>query len=246
MKKFIILFFLITTILQSREIGQTQITTEEGIEVYQKEKYYLLKKNVEIESDNFNLKAQKVKAYFNKDLYDITNIYSNGNVVLTSNQGIEALGNQVDFNVKDQNIYIKGKKSYLKNKELKMKSDGSIDFNNSLGKFILKGLNSQIISTDINIKGEKIEGKYINIDGENIIVKLKVEDKTQVNIKTETLNMFALKAEYDKQNNIIQLFENVKIFRDEEIITGDYAKINTLDESYFVKTNESKKSKSIA
>ena len=47
----------------------------------------------------------------------------------------------------------------------------------------------------------------------------------------------------NKQNNIIQLFENVKIFRDEEIITGDYAKINTFDESYKITSKESKKVK---
>ena len=49
MKKIILLFILFTTFLHSREIGQTEISTEEGIEVYQKEKYYLLKKNVEID-----------------------------------------------------------------------------------------------------------------------------------------------------------------------------------------------------
>ena len=67
MKIIIIYFFLFLSILQARELGQTEITTEEGIEVYQKEKYYLLKKNVEIESDNFKLTAQIVKAYFDKD-----------------------------------------------------------------------------------------------------------------------------------------------------------------------------------
>ena len=41
---------------KAREIGETEITTEDGIEVYQDEKYYLLKKNVVIESDNLILK----------------------------------------------------------------------------------------------------------------------------------------------------------------------------------------------
>ena len=54
---YILLFF---SDLHAREIGQTEITTEEGIEVYQKEKYYLLKKNVQIEADNFKLTADNV------------------------------------------------------------------------------------------------------------------------------------------------------------------------------------------
>ena len=78
-----------------------------------------------------------------------------------------------------------------------------------------------------------------------VINILKVKDKIQVNIKTDTSNMFAKRAEYNKQENIIELFENVIIIRDNELITGDYAKINTLDESYFVKTNKSKRVKAL-
>ena len=53
---------------------QTEITTTGGIEVFKQEKYYLLKENVIIDSDNFKLNADLVKAYFEKDLYDITRI----------------------------------------------------------------------------------------------------------------------------------------------------------------------------
>ena len=48
---------------------------------------------------------------------------------------------------------------------------------------------------------------------------------------------------YDKKNNIIELFNNVKIYRDNETIYGDYAKINTLDESYKVTSKKSEKVK---
>tara|TARA_B100001540_G_C15248367_1_gene391524 strand:+ start:360 stop:506 length:147 start_codon:yes stop_codon:yes gene_type:complete len=44
MKKILFLLMFFVNPLESREVGQTEITTEEGIEVYQKEKYYLLKK----------------------------------------------------------------------------------------------------------------------------------------------------------------------------------------------------------
>ena len=246
MKIIIIYFFLFFSILEARELGQTEITTEEGIEVYQKEKYYLLKKNVQIESDNFKLTAQKVKAYFDKDLYDIIKIYSEDNVVFESSQGMTALGNAIDFNVKDEEINIRGKNSFLQNNNFTMESDGSIDVNNSSGKFKLYGLNSKLITSDTTIIGENIKGKYISIDGKNIVDKLNVIDKTQINIKTNTSNMFAKRAEYNKQENIIELFENVIIIRNNESITGDYAKMNTLDESYFVKTNyKSKRVKAI-
>ena len=49
--------------------------------------------------------------------------------------------------------------------------------------------------------------------------------------------MFAKIANYNKQDNIIELFGNVEVIRDNEIITGDYANIDILNESYKVKSN---------
>jgi len=243
MKKLLIILCLFTNLVAARDIGQTEITTEEGIEVYQKDKYYLLKKNVEIQSDDFSLKAQKVKAFFEKDLYDIVDIHSEGDVVLISSKGVEAKGKKIDFNIKNEDIYIEGENSFLNNQDFEMKSNQSIKVNNLTGKFKLIGLNSQITTSDTIIIGSIIDGIYINVNGENVVQTLHAEDKTQVNIKTKTLNMFSKKADFDRENDIIELFENVKIFREEELITGDYARINTVDESYYVTSNTTKKVK---
>ena len=55
--------------------------------------------------------------------------------------------------------------------------------------------------------------------------------------------MYALRGEYDKKINIIELFDNVKIHRENESVSGDYAKINTLTESYKVTSKKSEKVK---
>ncbi len=132
MKIILILLLLIISNIQARETGQTEITTEGGMEVYQKEKYYLLKKNVEIESDNFKLTAQRVKAYFDKDLYDLTVIYSKGDVIFESNEGLRVLGNEVDHNVKKEIINVRGEGSFLQNNDFTMISDELIDINSPL------------------------------------------------------------------------------------------------------------------
>tara|TARA_B100001123_G_C15286204_1_gene1015713 strand:+ start:602 stop:1360 length:759 start_codon:yes stop_codon:yes gene_type:complete len=241
MKIILVYIFLFPSLILARELGQTEITAEEGMEVYQNEKYYLLKKNVEIDSDNFILTAQQVKAYFNKDLYDITKIYSKGNVVFESENGLKVLGNEINHNIIDEIIKVTGKNSFLQNNEFTMISDGLININNIAGEFKLNGSNSKLTTKEIIITGDDIRGKYINIDGENVVEKLFVDDETQININTETSNMFAKKAIYNKQENIIELFENVIIIRNNENITGDYAKMNTLNESFFVKTNKKSK-----
>ena len=48
MKNIIILLIFFSFQTVGRESGQTEITTDEGIEVFNQEKYYLLKKNVKI------------------------------------------------------------------------------------------------------------------------------------------------------------------------------------------------------
>ena len=122
-----------------------------------------------------------------------------------------------------------------------MKSDKSIKVNNLTGLFTLKGPNSNLINEDINITGNLIDGKFVNLENVNELENLYVEDDFTVNIKTDTLDMYALKAIYDKKNNMIELFDKVKIIRDQESIIGDYAKINTLDESYKVTSKKSDK-----
>ena len=95
----------------------------------------------------------------------------------------------------------------------------------------------------MDITGYLIKGKFSQIKNINEVEFLYVEDKTQINIKTETLDMYALRADYNKKINIIELFDNVKIYRENESILGDYAKINTLTESYKVTSKESGKVK---
>ena len=97
MKKIFFLIIFLSFSLMGREEGQIEISTEEGIEVFQKEKYYLLKKNVLIESDEFILSADLVKAFFEKDLYDIQKIESEGNVNFTSSKGFNGVGGKIRF-----------------------------------------------------------------------------------------------------------------------------------------------------
>ena len=123
MKKIFILLIFLSFSLFAREKGQTEITTEEGIEVFQKEKYYLLKKNVIIESDEFLLSADLVKAFFEEDLYDIKRIESEGNVKFSSSQNFNAIGEKLNFSIKDNLINIYGNNALIEMNNLSMKSD---------------------------------------------------------------------------------------------------------------------------
>ena len=232
--------------LLARNVGETEITTDEGIEVFQNEKFYLLKKNVHIISDTFSLSGDKVKVVFNKDLYDITNIYADGKVILIAEaNGINAEGNSMDIYLNDEKIIVRGLDSKLFLENTEMLSDGIIEVSNKDGIFILTGSNSSISSEGINISGESIDGQFSTINENREVIKLNVKDEKISNIKTNDVDMYANKAIYDKRNSIIELFENVKVIRGNEIITGDYGTLDTDTNSYKVKSNNSKKVKVI-
>ncbi|MFL2510590.1 MAG: hypothetical protein ACJ0RE_05480 [Alphaproteobacteria bacterium] len=243
MKKIFFLIIFLSFSVMGREQGQTEITTEEGIEVFQKEKYYLLKKNVLIESDEFILSADLVKAFFEKDLYDIQKIESEGNVNFTSSKGYNGVGERLDFSMKNNLMNIFGNNALLNMDNLIMKSDKYIMIDDSKGKFKLEGNISELTTDTINIIGSIIDGSYQEINGINEINNLNVKSDQITEITTDKLKMFSSKAVYSKKDNIIELFDNVKVIRNNEIIIGDYAKINTLNESYKVSSKESNKVK---
>ena len=247
MRIFIILFILLfANFSYSRTLGETEITAEEGIEVFQEDKYYLLKKNVKIESDKFVLLGDEIKIFFKKDLYDIQLINAFGNVSLISDQfNVSAEGNKLFFQIENEEIIIEGKSSKLITDEIKMFSNGKIQVINLNGNFNLIGPNSILKSQDILIEGSKIDGTFSSINNSKEIIILNVYDQDIAYIKSDNTEMFAKNIKYNKELSLIELEEDVKIIRGGEVIMGDYGTLDTKTNSYKIKSNNSNKVKAI-
>ena len=242
----VIIISLISITLFAREIGETEITTEDGIEVFQNEKFYLLKQNVKIVSDNFTLSADKVKIDFDKSLYDITEIYANGNVDFKSKEyKISGNGNFLNFKVEIEKIKVEGERSQLITSDFKMFSDGFIEVSNLNGDFLLKGINSKLVNEDIIIKAESINGNFSENDIKREITYLEVIDKNISYVKNNDTEMYAKKINFDYDTSIIELIDDVVIIRNEEKITGDYGTLDTRNNSYKINSNNQNKVKVI-
>ena len=242
---FLIIFFNYKYAI-GRNVGETEITTDDGIEVFQEEKYYLLKKNVEIISDEFELNGDLVKIYFEEDLYDIKELIASTGVNFKSNAyNIKGKGETLKFNIQNEEINVTGEKSELFLETTEMFSDGSITVNILAGSFSIEGSNSKLISDTIYIIGFMINGVLVDKNGTREISNLEVHDENILSIVTEDTEMFSKKAFYDKEKSIIELFDNVKIKRGSEIITGDYGILDTNKNSYKVSSNKSNKVKVI-
>jgi lipopolysaccharide export system protein LptA len=170
---------------------------------------------------------------------------SQGNVKFKSSKGAEGEGQKINFSLKNNLIEVFGENSFLIMNDLKMISDRFIKIDDTKGEFFLEGKNSKLETEDKIIVGNNIKGTYEKINEQNEIISLNatVEDGGLVEITTKTLKMFSLKAIYSKKDNIIELFDSVKVIRNNETIVGDYAKVNTLDESYKVTSYNTNKVK---
>tara|TARA_B100000927_G_C16403753_1_gene444465 strand:- start:295 stop:1062 length:768 start_codon:yes stop_codon:yes gene_type:complete len=245
-KIFFIFILLYTTNLIAREQGQTEITTEDGVEVYQDEKYYLLKQNVKIVSDNFILNADNVKIDFDKSLYDIISLNANGNVKFNSSEfDMKGSGEKLELVINIQDLTIEGNNSILITQDLEMQSSGSIKVNNLSGSFFLNGSNSKLVSDNILIKAESIDGLFSNELDQKEISLLKVKDQKISYIKNNDTEMYAKKINFDNKTSIIELIDDVSIIRNGEKITGDYGTLDTRNNSYKIKSNDKTKVKVI-
>ncbi len=245
--KFLFLFILLLLLnnnIYSRGTGETEITAEEGIEVYQSDKFYVLKKNVKIVSDDFVLLGDEIKIFFDQDMYDIKKINATGNVDLNSQKyNIIANGENLIFKTDDEIINIKGINSKLITNDTEMYSNGEINVNNIKGEFYIIGPNSSLKANDIFIEGYNIDGVFNKENERTDILLLNVKDDDIAFIKNKNIKMNANKIKYNKQNSLIELKDNVKIVRDGETITGDYGTLDTEKESYKIKSKESKRVK---
>ena len=241
-----IIIFFFTSVILAREAGETEITTEDGIEVFQNEKFYLLKKNVKIESDNFTLSADDVKIDFDKSLYDITNLYAKGKVDFFSKEfGISSNGDILNFRVKIEKLRVEGQGSELLTRDIEMFSDGFIEVNNQNGDFLLKGLNSKLINESIVIIANSIDGNFVDKVDKKEITFLKVIDEKISYVKNNDTEMYAKKINFNYDTSIIELIDDVIIIRDEEKITGDYGTLDTRNNSYKIKSKNQNKVKVI-
>ncbi len=240
----IILIFSIS--LNAREIGETEITTDNGIEVFQNEKFYLLKQNVKIESDNFTLSADDVKIKFEDSLYDITELDAKGNVDFYSKEfKISGNGNFLNFEVKNEKIKVEGEGSELITNDVEMFSDGFIEVTNLNGDFLLEGKNSKLYNQNIIIIAETIIGNFSEINNTKEITFLEIYDEKISYVKNNDAEMYAKKINFDNDTATIELIDNVTIIRNQERISGDYGTLDTRNNSYKINSNNKSKVKVI-
>ena len=111
-------------------------------------------------------------------------------------------------------------------------SNGTIQVKNIEGEFYIEGDGSELISENIIIKGNKIDGKFSSETNLREIVFLDIYDDNIAYVNDNNSEMFANLIKYNKKTSLIELEKNVKKINKGEIITGDYGTLDTKSNSY--------------
>ena len=137
MKSFILtcclsyLFFLLNSTLHANEKHNSELIVEadNSIEFYEKEKYYLATGNAIASKDGIILKANTIKAFFDKK-NKINKVVSYGNASITKGS-ILAKAGHVKYNFKNQFIILTKNTPSFKSEEIFIKSKEILSFDNS-------------------------------------------------------------------------------------------------------------------
>ena len=211
------LFVLLSLTLYAKEKSNSELIVEadNSIEFYEKEKYYLASGNAIASKDGITLKANTIRAFFDKKK-KINKVIANGNASILKD-GMIAKAGKVRYNFKNQFIILTKKTQSFKSEEIFIKTKEVLSFDNSKKIAIGKGKVQVTLKNGIKIYTDELIANFNNSN--NSLTKANA--KGNVIIVTKNEKASSNLAFFDKKTNLIKLKENVIITRNNSKITGE-------------------------
>ena len=103
-------------------------------------------------------------------------------------------------------------------------------------KFYIYG-NGKFVNNELVVIASEIIGSFKKMNNETHVNDVKASDSKEVYIENKDMKSYSKSAIYRKKTEILELFDDVKIIKNREVSTGDYANINMLTNNYFIQTN---------
>ena len=107
------------------------------------------------------------------------------------------------------------------------------------GNFKIEG-NGLFKNDKLTVKSKDIKGEIEEINNKKYIKNVEAKDDKKVYIQNQDMESYSKSAVYSKSNDLLELFDEVKIMKGKEITTGDYATINIKTNDYSIKSINNK------
>ena len=141
------------------------VEADNSIEYFEKEKYYLASGNAIATKNGVTLKADKIKAFFEKNINDneIKLIFGIGNVKISKNK-IRAEGNHVVYDLYNETIKFINGYQYFKTEDVFIESNKILLYDNKISTAKGKGKVKIILKKNIKIFADEVKAIFSKKD----------------------------------------------------------------------------------
>ncbi len=222
--KFLFVFFLTLSELTFAEnsLNQIIIEADKSIEYFEKKGLYIASGNVQASKNNFFLKASIVHAFMNKKKPStIASIKASGDVMIRKNDDI-AKAQFATYNFDLKLISLKGKLQSVESKKFKIFAKKFITFDDLRKVAISEGEVKLYLEENVNIFSNKMIANFNKKD--NILINAIASGDVKITTKLETITCNS--AKYIKKTGLITLIGNVKIMKNNNVISGEKGFMN--------------------
>ena len=90
------------------------------------------------------------------------------------------------------------------------------------------------------VKSAEIKGEIKELNNKKYVNNVEAKDKNRVYIENQSMKSYSKSAVYNYDDDLLELFDEVKIMKDKEVTIGDYASINMTTNDYSIKSINNK------
>ena len=208
-----------------------EIFAEGGIEWDKNKKIYTAKKNAEAKKGELIINADILEAHYDEkkeNNNEIKFLKAIGNVRINDGKTFITGGRNALYDIKKEHFIILGNNVKMTSQNDILSANIKLEFWQKKEIAIATGNAEALRKKKYQINAEKLVTHLLtNEEGESDVKKIIAYNK--VIIKTNNEIAYSDKALYNKTSEICKLFGNVKLKKDDNFLTGEYAEMNLND-----------------
>ena len=241
-QKKIDIYFFITLLFFFREINSqkfistesddaenpSEIYAEEGIEWHKNIQKYIAKGNANARKADLLIKSDYMEAKYEdseNSENEITLLMAKGNVFIENSQAKIFGGHTAFYDLKKEYFKVTGNKLKLVSQNDELTSNNKIEFWKMDNVAIATGKAKAVKESKYTISADKLVWHLKLLNNEEYKVK-KIFAYDNVKIENNNEVAYSDKALYNETKEICKLFGNVKLKKDNNFLTGEYAEMN--------------------
>ncbi len=222
-----LLSFVLTFVLFSplANAGDITLNADKSVEYHQKEQKLVATGNAIATKDDLKIQAETLIGYYNAKVKNkINRIEAHQNVHMTSPQA-QAFGENLVYDIKTDNIILTGHPAKIITPDATITAQGEIVYYQTSQKATASD-NVTVIDNKNNKVFSDFMTAYFTRNDKNKIILDKIEINQNIKIVTPDATITANNGTYYSIENKINLFDNVVITQNGNILKGDKAETN--------------------